>query len=189
LTLETARRVTDHGHPALIADLTHCLTIGDVIVCTVPGLPLIIECGGNPRFSHKGRKGRQRKRAEAVSQLLLDGQATFPTHRRPTRSLEVATAGDHSWEVLERVVMAAVGQGVASEFAADGDLIFALRTDDDVQLPEFGGRDAMTSPVVADLYAGLGTARPPSTALRGMGHLCRSSTTGLPGGHLRRPRR
>lgn len=149
LTLQTARQIADHGHPALVADLTHCLTIGDVIVCTVPAVPFIIECGGNPRFAHKGRKARQRQRAQAVSQLLVEGETTFPNHSRPTLSLAISTPAEHSWDVLERVILAAADQGMASECAADGDLIFALRGEEDIELFELPECDAMTSPTVA----------------------------------------
>src|SRR3954454_23274060 len=37
--LQPARQIAKRAQPVLVADLTHCLTIGDVIVCTFPGVP------------------------------------------------------------------------------------------------------------------------------------------------------
>jgi hypothetical protein len=64
-TIDMARKVSDKGQPALIADLTYCIGTGDVIACADPERPLIMESGGRPSGSSSSRKGRQRRRRAA----------------------------------------------------------------------------------------------------------------------------
>lgn len=130
-TLDAARELTADGQLVLVSDLTHCLTIGDLVICDDRERPSIVECGGHERFLHKGRKARQLQRAQAVSDLLKDGTAVFPGHARATRTLELKTRSRDSWDVVDRVVLAAGRKGSAAELASDDDLVFAVRADED----------------------------------------------------------
>jgi hypothetical protein len=99
-TLEAAREIAGREHPVLISDLTHCLTVGDLVICDDPERPSIVECGGHEKFLHKGRKGRQLRRAQAIIDLLKDGTAVLPGNDLPTRVLEIKTASDRTWSVV-----------------------------------------------------------------------------------------
>src|SRR6185312_15874807 len=43
-TLAKAREVAEAGRPVLVADLTHCIRIGDLVVATDPERPELVEC-------------------------------------------------------------------------------------------------------------------------------------------------
>lgn len=137
-TLDAARELTAAGRLVLISDLTHCLTIGDLVICDDRERPSIVECGGHERFLQKGRKARQLQRARAVVNLLKDGTAVFPGHDRATRTLELNTRPRDTWGVVDRVVIAAERNGSAAELASHNDLVFAVRADEDP-----GAADAM----------------------------------------------
>jgi hypothetical protein len=130
-TLDAARELTANGRLVLVSDLTHCLTIGDLVICDDRERPSIVECGGHEEFLHKGRKARQLQRAQAVIDVLKDGTAVFPGHDRATRTIEIVTRSRETWAVVDRVVLAAERKGSATELANNDDLVFALRADND----------------------------------------------------------
>jgi hypothetical protein len=130
-TLDAARGLTADGHLVLVSDLTHFLTIGDLVICDDRERPSIVECGGHQKFLRKGRKGRQLQRAQAVIDLLKDGTAIFPGHDRATQTLELTTRSSDTWAVVDRVVLAAERNGSAAELASNDDFVFAVRADAD----------------------------------------------------------
>lgn len=130
-TLAAARELATAKHLVLISDLTHCLTIGDLVICDDPEHPSIVECGGNEKFLHKGRKARQLQRMRAVIDQLKDGRAVFPRSGLPTQTLEITTRPREIWAVVDRVVLAAAQTGSAAELAANDDFVFAIRADDE----------------------------------------------------------
>jgi hypothetical protein len=146
-TLDAAGELTADGHLVLISDLTHCLTIGDLVLCDDRERPSIVECGGHEQFLHKGRKARQFQRAHAVTNLLKDGTATFPGDNWKTRTIELKTQPSDTWDVVDRVVLAAEREGSAGELASRDDFVFAVRADEEPILRE--NTDHMVEPVVA----------------------------------------
>lgn len=150
-TLDAARRLAV-GCPVLVCDLTHCLTIGDLVVCDDPERPSIIECGGHPMFLKKGRKARQRERAQAVVDLLKTGTAVFPGNDVATETFEVDVPLRHTWAVVDRLVQAAEKNGVAAELASDDELVFALRADTDPRAGEMHDLTAHMAEPTSALY-------------------------------------
>jgi hypothetical protein len=130
-TLDRARELSEAGHLMLVSDLTHVVTIGDLVVCDDREHPRIIECGGHEKFLHKGRKGRQFQRALAVTDLLTDGVVVFPGNRQETRTVVVKTPHGSTWPVVDRVTTGAERDGSVAEFATDADLVIAMRSDID----------------------------------------------------------
>lgn len=148
-TLDAARKLTANEHLVLVSDLSHCLTIGDLVICDDRERPSIVECGGHEKFLDKGRKGRQRQRAQAVTDLLNEGTATFPGNELATQTLELDKPQGDTWAVVDRVVVAADREGSAAELASDDDLVFAARADDDAEAPDARLMNHMAEPAVA----------------------------------------
>lgn len=135
-TLRMAEREAEHGHPVLVCDLTNCLRVGDVLVCSDPEHPVILESGGHPRFKHKGRKRRQAERARAITELLTTGAAQLHGEAATTETVEIAITPDHCWHTVDRVVSEALKAGEAWVMDAPGDVIHATRgAGDDFQMP------------------------------------------------------
>ncbi|WP_445151348.1 hypothetical protein [Baekduia sp. Peel2402] len=96
-TAEIAETICRRGIPALIADLTYCLRVSDVIVCSDPEHPILIESGGHPRHEGRSRKGRQRRRAEAITKLLNVGDAVLEGDSHLTSTFEITTPADYTF--------------------------------------------------------------------------------------------
>jgi hypothetical protein len=128
-TMAMAQEVCSSGLPALVADLTNCLRISDVVVCGDPEAPLLLESGGHPRFRDKGRKGRQARRARGVAKLLRDGEAVLEGHSMPTTTITVAEEKAHSFEALELAARAAADHGVGFQQVSSSDVIVVLQND------------------------------------------------------------
>jgi hypothetical protein len=155
-TLAVASEITQAGGLVLISDLTHCLRIGDLVVCNDPERPMLVECGGHPAYIHKGRKARQMQRANAVLELLRTGDATLAGDRLPTKTLALSAPTEHTWPVVDRVVNNAAQNGFAYEYASPSDLIFALDADNGkVGLERLGGLTTSMSRPVIETYTRL----------------------------------
>lgn len=128
-TLRLAEEHANKGRPVLVCDLTNCLRVGDVVVCTDPEQPTILESGGHPGFKHKGRKGRQHRRREAITELLQSGSAQLLDDAVTTETIELAFSPEHSWPVVERVVSQALRDGEAWAECGPGDVVYATRAD------------------------------------------------------------
>jgi hypothetical protein len=149
-TLGRARKLAEAGHLVVVSDLTHVLTIGDLVVCDDREHPGIVECGGHARFLHKGRKARQLQRAQAVVDLLNDGTVVFPGRRQETQTIEVKTPYRHTWPAVDRVTIEAKREGSSAAFATDTDLVFAMRSDVDPKSAlKRGTTDHMAVPAAA----------------------------------------
>ncbi|WP_208729661.1 hypothetical protein [Corallococcus exercitus] len=82
LELECAQAIVDRGNYAILADLTHCLTIADILSITPNGMHLI-ECKkSNSKQSSLPRLNRQDKRAKIISELLTNETIDVSTAQR-----------------------------------------------------------------------------------------------------------
>ena len=84
-TLQLAEQEAAKGRPVLVCDLTNCLRVGDVLLCSDPEQPVILESGGHSRFKNKGRKGRQARRAGAITEAAANWQGPAAWRRRNYR--------------------------------------------------------------------------------------------------------
>jgi len=137
-TRSIAEQICAGGEPALVADITNCVRISDVIACGDRERPRLIESGGHPRFADRGRKGRQKRRAKAIEDLLNDGEAVLLGDPCETVTVEVA-AERHRPATSHAAVCTAIdaaldhGQGAAA--AGPGDVVIAIRSDQDISFP------------------------------------------------------
>jgi hypothetical protein len=81
LAVDQMKAVSERGITTLLADLTNVLRNGDLIVCTDPDLPTILECKlskvKDVRFERQGRRGRQLARLESIGSFLRTGRGTI----------------------------------------------------------------------------------------------------------------
>jgi hypothetical protein len=150
-TLAAAVEIAARGHLVLVADLTHVVTVGDLIICDDPERPAIIECGGHKDYLHVGRKARQLRRARAISKLLNEGVALLPGNSMPTATLAISTEPRYKWDVLERAILGAEQERVAACSASDAELVFAVTGGEELAEHDAldGSTAAMEEPVVA----------------------------------------
>ncbi|NED54994.1 hypothetical protein G3I24_29415, partial [Micromonospora aurantiaca] len=75
--LDVAEDIAGAGLAPIIADLTHLISVGDVIVAA-PEVITILECKNSSSFNHKpqGRHARQQERALMAADYLADGIIT-----------------------------------------------------------------------------------------------------------------
>lgn len=150
--LETAAELTqDTPFPALIADITNVIKIGDVIHVTDPECPIIVECKlGSPKPQHamQGRSGRQFTRAFRTAEYLAEGVARIPGEDRSLVAIETQHCPEHNWQAVDELCAQAISAGKAFRQLGPGDYAWALRSElaDDV-LPEVVERSrALSNP-------------------------------------------
>ena len=150
-TMEMAREQAEQGAPVIVSDLTNCLRVGDVAVCVDAERPLVLESGGHPRWLAKGRKGRQRRRALAISKLLQEGQATLEGDSLATLTITVDKPAHYPWSPVEEAVGGALKEGRGVAVQGSGDVVLAVSAEEasNLDFPEFRDVvDGFVMPVV-----------------------------------------
>jgi hypothetical protein len=130
-TLSLAEGYAKDGLGVVIADLTTCIRVGDVIVCTDPERPAILESGGHPAWNSRGRKGRQHRRGRAIQELLHIGAGFLDGQAAPVVTVEISIDSEHSWPALETAITRAINEGFAAVSHGPGDVIVAVENVDD----------------------------------------------------------
>jgi hypothetical protein len=125
-TVEIAHEYAAAGVPALIADLTNCICVSDVVVCTDPERPLLVESGGNPRALGKGRKGRQLQRGLAVTELLSQGHGKLPEDEHTTLTVPIDVEAEYTWQQVAAASEEALENGTGVAIASPDDVIWAV---------------------------------------------------------------
>jgi hypothetical protein len=134
-TMGLAKEWTERGAPVVVCDLTSCLRVADVAVCADPERPLLLESGGHPRWSEKGRKARQKQRRLSISQLLYEGQARLADGDEETVTVPIATPLEYSWHALEQAIHGALEEGTGVGITSDSDVIVAMHRDVEFEIP------------------------------------------------------
>ena len=145
-TLEVAHSYAAAGHLVLVADLSHLIRVGDLIVCDDPFMPSIIEVKSGvvlPQHVMQGRRGRQISRSLTIIDYLKNdhgqifGQASAKIAVEPNKSMEF------SWPLVEEVIGAARHHETAVIRVSDHDVLLAVNTS--------GGASVSLEPIAADL--------------------------------------
>lgn len=115
-TIEIAQGISKYNLPVIIADLTHCIRIGDLIICTDPEAPSIIECKSEKKkdkFELQGRRGRQFSRMKGTFEYLDKGQAKVFGEDQTRLCIKVDSPTNFNWEIINNVLIEAekIGQG------------------------------------------------------------------------------
>lgn len=115
--LESARdHLTRDKVPVLIADITNVIKIGDLVLCTNPEAPQIVECKTrlpHPLLFMRGRFGRQVSRTMSTLKYLSTGSAKVFGNKLHQLVLESPHAPKRNWEALTSVCTTAVSDGHA----------------------------------------------------------------------------
>jgi len=138
LTVEVATRLCGKGLPALVADLTSCLRISDVIVAEDPEAPGLIECkssGPTEPEKLRGRSRRQYSRMKGTLDYLRHGRAKLFGEDHERLMLETSVVPTYNWEVVESVCSEALASGLGSRLISRDELVFAVHVDNSVKVP------------------------------------------------------
>jgi hypothetical protein len=130
--IATVRWLATKGIPGIVADLTHCIRIGDVIVVRNPEMPDLVEFKANvpdDRYRHQGRRGRQLHRMQKTVEYLKSGSAEFRNEPGPRLSIEVGVRPEHDFVQVERVASAAIRDGASLQMLRPRQWIGACRLD------------------------------------------------------------
>lgn len=123
----------------LVADLTHCVKIGDVILARDRERPDIIEFKSKehkPEHQHQGRRGRQLYRMKKTAEYLNTGKVDFG-EEAPTRwCLPVSVPATFNFDAVERVTAKALDSGSALEVVETGHWIGSCRPGSTPVFPE-----------------------------------------------------
>lgn len=110
--LESARdHLMKDKVPVLIADITNVIKIGDLVLCTNPEAPRIVECKTrlpHPRLFMRGRFGRQLSRTMSTLEYLSTGSAKVFGNERHQLVIESPHASKRNWAALTIVCTTAV---------------------------------------------------------------------------------
>jgi hypothetical protein len=133
--LETGRLASGKGMAVIIADVTNCISTGDLAICGDPDAPYIVECklsARSPSTWMQGRRGRQFSRAKAVGTYLDKGRGLVPGTPMEKFAVEVAVEAEHNWEHINAAVLSALSAGTGL-VRLDQEIIWAKRPDDDAE--------------------------------------------------------
>ena len=112
--MATVRQLSLEGIPAIVADLTHCLRIGDVLVVRHPEMPDIVEFKAtvrDDRYRHQGRTGRQLHRMQKTVEYLNRGSAQFRDEEALRLSIEIDVRAEHDFTQVESIAATAIRDG------------------------------------------------------------------------------
>jgi hypothetical protein len=127
-TLAMAERAAKRGMPVLVADLTNCIRIGDLILCGDPEHPGIVECKSGkarPVFEHQGRKGRQLRRMQRTSRYLKDGAWADDSTGKTLLTVPTSVQPVYNWWAVTRAANTALTSGIASCLISPDELLLA----------------------------------------------------------------
>ncbi len=130
-TLKLAKKYAEAGTPILVADITNCIKIGDIINCHDPERPIICECKANPKPGQliHGRTGRQLSRALQVTKYLYTGKARLYGEERTSLKLETSVEAEFTWEAVNQAVKEALVDGEGLGITSDNDIVWAYLAD------------------------------------------------------------
>jgi hypothetical protein len=127
-TISKAADAANAGVPVLIADLTNCLRIGDLVLPVDPELPRLEECKLSERpdqFAFQGRRGRQLSRMNGTLEYLATGRAKLHGEQATRMAVEVNVRSEYNWAVVNDVCSAALLSNIGSAMLSDSELIYA----------------------------------------------------------------
>jgi hypothetical protein len=131
-TVDMAREYAEKGVPVVIADLTNCLSVGDVVLCADPERPTLAESGGSLERMGKGRKGRQMRRSLSILELLHKGSTTLEGNEVQTVVFEIHDEKSSSWAAVAEAVRLALDHGHGTAVHSKSDVMWAIRDDQEL---------------------------------------------------------
>lgn len=160
-TRETAERYASDGHAVLLADISHVVRVGDVIVCDNPFVPSVIEVKAGrvaPQHVRQGRRGRQVSRSLGTIEYLKSDYAHIFGQPMPKIAVQSKESMQFGWKAVNDVALNAMRDGVAVVRVSEHDVILAVHAVDgrpvDVE-PIVGDLERMRSPLMASHAVGL----------------------------------
>lgn len=129
VTREAARRYAAEGHQVLVADLSHIIRMGDLIVCDNPFVPSVVEVkAGEVASQHvmQGRRGRQMSRSVSTIEYLEEDYGQI--FGQPKRKIAVQSkeSMNFNWDAVEAATLRALQQRTAVVHVSDYDVLLAV---------------------------------------------------------------
>jgi hypothetical protein len=118
--------------PALMADLTNIVRIGDVVVPNGLPCPFIIELKKTPRAKDGGyanRGSRQLLRMKLTAEYLLKDCGTRFGTGEEIRAFDLQCSPEYLYDQIEAVCTAALNDGFAVNIIDERDVLFCIRED------------------------------------------------------------
>ena len=102
--------------PILVADITNVIRIGDLVLCTNPEVPQIVECKTTlppPELFMQGRFGRQISRMMGTLKYLSKGSAKVFGDNQHRLAIESPHTSKYNWQPVSMVCDTAMKDGRA----------------------------------------------------------------------------
>jgi len=141
----------------LIADITRCITVGDIIEVITSDQVRIIECkSSKPEVITannilRGRLGRQFSKAFWLQNYMEIGFGQLYSHDRPTRTIEIETSKNYHIDLIPNLIDECMKNenGTSYVQAESGLLYIAQRTDSELKDETIASLPKLKKPVVA----------------------------------------
>lgn len=127
-TLQLAREYAQDGTLVLIADITNCIKVGDIIICDNPELPVIGEVKTRfvPEQSMQGRTGRQLSRMMSILKYLHEGKGKLFKEELTSVRIDISSEIEFSWHAVNQAVEEALHSGEGIGISSDSDIVWAF---------------------------------------------------------------
>lgn len=145
-TRKAAERYAADGHSVLLADLSHIIRVGDLIVCDNPFIPSIIEVKSGevaPQHVMQGRRGRQVSRSLTTIEYLKRDRGQIFGQSSSKIAVQSNESMDFKWDAVDDVTLAALREKTAVIQISDYDVLLALHSPD--------GDSILLEPIAEDL--------------------------------------
>lgn len=129
VTRDRAKSYAEQGHQVLLADLSHVIRLGDIIVCDNPFVPSIIEVKAGvvrPENILQGRRGRQASRSGGTVEYLKTDAAKIYEQALPKVAVQSKEAMHFSWDCVNEVALSALRDGEAVVHVSDFDVLLGI---------------------------------------------------------------
>jgi len=139
-TREAAARYATDNHLVLIADLSHIIRAGDLVLCDDPFIPSIVEVKSgevSPQHIMQGRRGRQASRFIDTVNYLKNDYGKIFGEPLPKIAVQSKESMEFNWDAVNEVTEAALRNGTAVTRASDYDVflsVFANESDSTVSI-------------------------------------------------------
>ena len=136
-TLQVGREYAEDGMFVLIADITNCIRIGDIILCHNPELPTILECKTKiaPGQLTRGRARRQLMRIAKISKYLATGEEKLYGQALVNKTVTVTSKIEHNWDAVNQAVKDALRIGEGFAFPSSSDVLWAYAYNEESPSP------------------------------------------------------
>jgi hypothetical protein len=129
--LASAEAVAAEGAPVLLPDLTNVVRNADLLLCSDPDLPLLVEHKSSKvkktAFERQGRRGRQLARLSSIGNFLRTGRGRIFGEKQERRTIDAPTSPRYSYAEVDKIVVSALRHEPVTLALSPNEIVSAAR--------------------------------------------------------------